>query len=872
MWKKLMIVLFCQSLLAQAEMPKQSESQQNKPASGVSAVRHPVFKKWVKKDVAGLKKQVAPVMEMTDSKISKLLPRQSGIFFVICPTPGCGNPQGSAFDWNPEKPSVITCKFCGNHYPSAAYPEQHTVRVTAPSGKEVSYSYYQADNGRKHYFSAGIEYRKAQYFSDKAYQLAQLYYLTGDETYAHKAAVILCGIAEHYPDFVYKYEFPYKSTQWFNGTPAKMLPQFRTSRWSWWGFMDVPKQLILAYDLIADSQALWKYAESRKIDPGKVVIDGFFLAACRGVLLNPEKPFHNMTPTLWDSLTIAGMVTGNQALIDAVQKGIESYLKNDFFFDGFWQEPTYSYHQQVVRRLLHIIKYMNENGRKENTLKIPRHLALAEKLLDQTVYPDGRPVPMGDTWMNRRTGKAGGGQSSYLLPAAGYAMLGSGTTQLHMTFTPKTGYHYHYDTLGVTLYSHGREMLSDMGYTETRMYQFNRTTPAHSLVCVDFANHAFRDSQNGKGSIEYMDTANPRVQILSVNAPNTQPGLSHNRRTLFLVHSGSGETYAADFYELGKGGGNYDYFLHGDADHEELFSAYDAAGKRLTPMPRPMVDAEHLKNWKAPANNKDFSQANNPYFAYGYMTGTELIPHKSESAFMRTDFTAKGSTCSIYVPLADAATTVFHGKTPTIRNAKENNSNIKEFRQFICLRQTNPAADPVFTTVIHPHKGSPAVKSVERLQSNLLKVETVDRTEYLFIHQDAPFQVNGHKLSGQYGYLSFDKTGKLVNYHLVNARIEGVADSGSGTTRDVVETSGASALTYSGTAIAKPAPFIRISNPETGSAYGYFIESLHDNLLSVKGNLGIRKKRNENSSELIYFPHTRMPGKLQITFSHHVFR
>ena len=95
-------------------------------------------------------------------------------------------------------------------------------------------------------------------------------------------------------------------------------------------------------------------------------------------------------------------------------------------------------------------------------------------------------------------------------------------------------------------------MLSDMGYTHTKMYQFNLTTPAHNMVCVDFANHYFRDRQKGKGSIEYMDTANPRVQIIAVNAPNTQPGLTHNRRTLFLIRNGKGETYAADFMNSAK--------------------------------------------------------------------------------------------------------------------------------------------------------------------------------------------------------------------------------------------------------------------------------------------------------------------------------
>ena len=161
---------------------------------------------------------------------------------------------------------------------------------------------------------------------------------------------------------------------------------------------------------------------------------------------------------------------------------------------------------------------------------------------------------------------------------------------------------------------------------------------------------------------------------------------------------------------------------------------------------------------------------------------------------------------------------------------------------------------------------------MERIQANLLKIDTGDRTDYLFIHQQTPLQLNGYAVSGRYGYLSFDKTGKLVNYHLVNAKIDGVADSGSPETRDIQETSGVSTLAFKGNTVSSPAPFIKIFNPETGIAYGYFVQSLQGSSLTVKGNLGIRKKRNEDSSALIYFPHRKMPGKLQITFSRHVFR
>ena len=842
------------------------------PLRQLSAIRHPVYPNPFKGDVDSLKKEVDVVMNMTDEAILKLLPSRSGIFFVICPTPGCGNPQGSAFDWTPENPSAIRCRFCRKTFPSAECPEKHADRVKAPSGKEMLYPYYLAPNGRKHYFSAGIEYRKKDFFSKKACSLAQLYDLTKEEKYAWKASVILCGIALRYPDFAYKFDFPYRDVKWYDGMPEKLLPQMRTSRWSWWGYSDIPLDLILTYDLIAGSEALAQYAKRENLDLHSDVIDGFFLEACRGTLRNPDKPLFNMSPVLWNNLVTAGRVTGDHTLLAQVRERVDECLKEEFLFDGFWHEPSYSYHQQVTNALLATIANLSDNRAKRKTpdRNFPL-LESARRILDRMRYPDGRPFPMGDSWMLSFPKSKPAENRSHLSPAIGYAMLGAGKTQLHLSFTPKNG-HHHYDTLGIALFSHGREMLSDMGYTHTKMYQFNLSTPAHNMVSVDFSNHIFKEPRKGRGSIEYMDLANPRVQIVSASAANTQPKLAHNRRTLFLIRHDDGAIYAADFYELGKGARNYDYFLHGDADREEKFSMQDSNGTALRIEPHPIVDPRKLADWKPSAHNQDWTGFHKPYFAYGYMTETGMVRCHGNTPFLRSDFSRPDSTCSIFIPLAGFNPVIFHGRTPSIRKARENNHNIRMFRQFVCLRLSEPSEDPVFTTVIHPHGGIPALKAVERLQRNLLKVSTGDRIDYLFLHQKTPLCLNGRIVSGDYGYLSFDHAGRLINWHLVNAKIEAVADSGRPEIREVLETTGSSSLRFSGNAMSGSVAFVKIANPDTGTAYGYFSQSLQANRLVVKGNLGFRKRREDNTAVMQYYPHTILPGKLHITFFRSTFQ
>jgi hypothetical protein len=796
----------------------------------------------VKKDISKLEYETARVMKMSDEEVLKLLPKRSGIYFVKCPIKNCGNAQGQHFTWSPDKPEVITCKFCKTSFPSSDYLENKTVQVVPPSGKTLEYRYYESPDGLEYYFNAGIEFRKAEWFSTMAYKLAQLYQLTNNVKYARRAELIISGIARNYPDFAWKFDFPFSKVKWEKGVPEKLLPGFRTSRWSWWAYMDIPRELVLAYDLIKPQVK------------DKALIENFFNETCDGVLANPDR-YHNMSPVFWIDLVIVGRVTGNDKYVQTAIKRSNLFMEKFFHFDGFWKEAALSYHQQSAGLINRITKYLEDYSNLDAATGFPA-LKAALDLSKVMRYPDGRPVPMADTWMRKYSSqKPVEKAQSYLFPAIGYVMLGDAKTQFHLAFTPKNG-HSHYDTLGISLYAQGREMLSDLGYTHTRMHQYGVMTPAHNMVTVDQQNHVATGIGRGKGNIEYMDIDDPEVKIIAVDSHATQPELSLNRRTAFMVQcEQKNNYYIADFYELGKGADCYDYFLYGDADRDDEIKVCGIDGKNLPTESFSMMPESERRKWHAPKHEQDWKKVFKRYFAYGYFKDTLLNKYDSGDNSVRLDFTAEGSTCSIFVPVKNNKNLqILTGKAPSHRRSNENNRTVMNyFRNFMCLRYVKPDSDVSYTNIIHPHSGESLVLSVERLLPNLLKVRLQKRTDYIFVNLDQSFEVNGMKLSGLYGLASFNDKGEQVHSHIVKKTVSSDITSGLG-----------SMLHYKPVKLIDPAPFFKVINSDTGIAYGYFSEKIEPEATQTTRPLGFEVIN--GALKFKSFPQYNLKGKNQSVF------
>ena len=64
-------------------------------------------------DTPKLLAETAYVRSLDETSLKKLVPAQSGLFFVGCPNCSGGN-QENQLSWTPERPDEIYCRYC-NH-------------------------------------------------------------------------------------------------------------------------------------------------------------------------------------------------------------------------------------------------------------------------------------------------------------------------------------------------------------------------------------------------------------------------------------------------------------------------------------------------------------------------------------------------------------------------------------------------------------------------------------------------------------------------------------------------------------------------------------------------------------------------------------
>lgn len=260
------------------------------------------------RDIGRLTTATTFVRGLDDAALKKLVPAQSGLHFVGCLNCHSGR-QEEQLDWNPEHPDEIFCRYCNHRYPSIKYPMEQSLTVRNPRGEEHHYPYWTDASGYRYFFEARRDDLVRAYLASAARNLAMLYAAGGDATHAARAALLLTRFAEVFPGWCYHNDYPFRQKTIFPDTvpPAKFLPNFRTARWTWWAYMDIPRELAQAYDWISAAGVL-DPAAKRNIEYE------LFRNAAEQVLANPED-FSNMSPTAWQSLVTLGRVIGEARYI-----------------------------------------------------------------------------------------------------------------------------------------------------------------------------------------------------------------------------------------------------------------------------------------------------------------------------------------------------------------------------------------------------------------------------------------------------------------------------------------------------------------------------------------------------------------------------
>jgi len=676
-----------------------------------------------------LQRAVAPVMALSDEQVLELIPERAGLRFVGCPNCTAGSQENQLW-WTIERPHEVYCRYCDMRYPNDTYPDDRVLRVTNDLGQEHAYPYWDDADGYHHFFQAKGWYVSRLYFEDSALRLAQLYGMTGDDDYARRAALILRRFAEVYPGYLVHYDYPFRQKILWSGQEGfpYPVPDFRAAKWSWWAYMDISEDLLKAYELLAEGDALDVTARQS--------IEKDLFGGMVKFVYNYPPALSNMDPTLLRALITAGRVLDKPEYMHESVRRIGSLVRRQFFADGVWREGAVSYHNQTTRGLDMLVDlldgysdppgYLPPAGEPRfDDLDLSEQFPIlnkARQVPEMLRYPNGRVVAFHDTWAREAVAPTQQTESM-LLPELGHARLGrgegDGQIQTHLHFSGGYG-HQHRDVLAMTLFARGQERLGDLGYTHTRHRAWTLTTLSHNTVTVDG-----RDQQGG--SIEspsdgaltlFAPGAGDLLAVVEARGERAYPGIDTYRRMLVQVGAGD-DAYVADLFRV-VGGTRHEYVLAGDADHD---GTLEHALSMTTYGPMLLPDGVDVQ---LPTGESTPGSAGGHNLGYAYIRQVEQAAIDDEWTVTFHSETPMAGAVRVHGAALGAGDILYSAKAPSIRRAEEDDGQLDAFTMpmLVHRRQAgqNETLSSAFLTVLEAYgEAGPFIDDVERLD-----VEAVD--------------------------------------------------------------------------------------------------------------------------------------------------
>jgi hypothetical protein len=716
----------------------------------------------------GLRRRVEPVLRLSEADLLRAIPDRSGFNFVGCPNCKGGTQEGQ-LAWTPDRPEEVYCRYCAMRFPNERFPENRVLRVKNPRGEVQEYPCWESPDppprvtrslrqtagpgeGYRYFFRAKAWFLAREHYARAASDLAALYERTGDRTHARRAALILDRFARVYPGYCVRHDLPFVQKHVFPGDQGHPFPvsDYRAARWSWWAYMDIPDDLIRAYEAIRPSGEL-DDAMKRRIE------DDFFRASV--AFVRGFKPLYgNMDPTLLRGMIVAGRVLGEPDHIHEAVARIDRLVGRQFFADGMWREGTLSYHRQTLGGLLRLIALLEGysdppgyrhpgDGTHLENLNLAGRFPILEKarsIPGQLQYPNGRAVVVHDTWPSDRGGSPPKPTGPLLLPAYGHARLGRGLgddqVEVHLHFSGGYG-HQHDDLLSLTLFARGAERLGDIGYTHTKYRTWAESTLAHSTVMVDG-----REQQRGSeaepsdGNLVLYVPGDATFQAVEASAPRAYPDVTRDyRRLLALVAIGPDRAYVMDVFRV-EGGDRHEYTLVGDADHDgtlETGLARSRAGDTLLP------DGVKVR---MPTGESVAGDAEGHNLAYAFVRDVwRARPTTTWSATFQSAASPRGAV-RVH-SMVETPTEAILARAPSLRRAGSDDSLLDRFTMPMLIgRRESEGAElsSTFVSVLEPFAEEPFLRGVERLPLDeglpgdlALKVVWEGGTDTLLIAGDA---------------------------------------------------------------------------------------------------------------------------------------
>lgn len=660
---------------------------------------------------------VQPLLHMGVTDVKDQVPAASGLNFIGCPNCHGGAQDMGVLNWEPALGASLKCKYCSMTFPNDKFPYNKEKVIIAPSGAKQVYRYHEASDSTQYYFEAHAWYERWKWIQTMATKLSQLWSLTRETKYGDRAAVILGRFAQVFPDYAIRYDYPSAPVKFFPADqkwPYEGLTAYRGAKWNWWGYGDIPVDMAKAYANLQSGYD-WKRmdnvigAETDKRIENDLLLKGYEFTSA-----NPET-YTNMSPgTYRDMLSVGRILNKPELVHDGVQR-FREFLKLGFFADGWWKEGTGSYHDQTVGALRSVALaakgYSDPpdwKGERFDNLDLNKEMPFFKKALnvsEEAVLPNGRKIPINDTWAYRNgTPRPTYKTVSRLWQSLGNASLGLGEgknqTMLNVNWSGNYG-HSHYDNGSIILFAQGGELLSDIGYTHSKYRGWTIHTASHNTVVIDQKPQDAGTIENPvTGKLLYYDDAHPHVKVIDVDASPAYAEANIYRRRLVLVNAGPGRDYVIDRFDV-KGGKIHDWFLHGMCEEDGTLSVSPPLNTQVKSL---------VPDWGGsakPRNQYESDLEGRKIHAYSYMKNIRsgLISKlwtatwKYQNSGLRThNFPQQGAQ-------------IFKFESPTIRRADENDNKL-DYYMGNGIMQRHAGDSSSFIAVHEPFRDNPWISLV----------------------------------------------------------------------------------------------------------------------------------------------------------------
>ncbi len=712
-----------------------------------------------------LKRAVSPLMAMSEAEMAALVPDRTGFRYVACARCDEGVSERQ-LDWSMEDPDRIRCRHCGTVFPGVEFKENRVFRILNPVGIEVEYPFFEDGSGRRFFFRARAWWCARFYLSDRARDFGVLYRATGDRAYARRSALILDAFAGFYPGFLVWTDVANTAKVVCMNAP---FPR-RGGKWGEWRYAEIPTDMIYAYDSIRDSGELERLSGERGVDVGRRIVDEFFRGAIR------QDAFHgllytNASPETYEGYAVAGRVMRDPSLVHRAVRCAHGLFRR-FSVDGFWCQGSAGYHRYTLTGLLRVMDalagysdpwgYVDpEDGRRFVNLDPFREfseVARCSRVLETFRYPDGRLLPVHDSWARYEDLKPSVCSCPTLFAGLGHAWLGCGEgrrqAQVHLHFSEGGHGHDHADLLNLTLFANGEELLPDLGYTHSRYRFWTVSTLAHNTVVIDEQEQYTRGNRGpSRGRLLAFETAHHDVQWMEAGGERAYPGLARDyRRMVMLANAGGGDVYSVDIFRV-CGGAQHDWKLHGSADRDG-WAEVDVPVKPFGPNLLPGV------NVRLPENGGDAGDAEGRCVSYGFIQNVSR-GRVANGVSLRFGLEGRQAGLRCHLPgLSEAV--IFLGDAPSVRRTNENDAELDRFRMpvFLARRRGRAPLSSVFAAIHEPFDGSPFVEAVRQVYADEWNIALevshrgyVDHIVHRAVWTDEPLVVGDLSLSGEFGFV-----------------------------------------------------------------------------------------------------------------------